>query len=127
MPVDLSTFREGFEAQGDKRFMVWTYSTTDRIGEVLKPGYFTTANQSVRVGDLVFLGTEPRTPSPTDKGPVGESRRALLMVTANNLRGVQVRLVQDYGGPHDPGPEPMALTPAPILVPSGRRSAARGG
>ncbi len=110
MPVTMSTLREGIESQGDWRFNLWTYGTHDVLAEVLKPGYFTSANWSLRVGDMILVGTEPKWVGPLNP-MVGESRRALLMVTANDEKGVQTRLAMDFGGPYDPGPEPMALTP----------------
>jgi hypothetical protein len=106
----MNTLREGIESQGNWRFNLWTYGTHDVLAEVLEPGYFTRARWSVRVGDMILVGTEPQRMGPIDP-PVGESRRALLMVTVNDMKGVQTRLVLDFGGPYDAGPAPMALTP----------------
>ena len=103
MAFQSNGLRDAFEGQGEPGFMVWTYASFDPLEAIMEPGYFTGMSR-FRVGDLVYVGTSPRpADSPWTRLQTSrEIRRALLMIKGRDARGrMQVRLVQDYGGPDD--------------------------
>ncbi len=91
-----------FGAQSEEGFNWYTYSTADRLAEVLAPGYFDPVRKKLRPGDLLLVGTEIPPPQPWYTQRF-EQRRALLMVASVPEQGpVTVRLVADFGTPADP-------------------------
>ena len=102
MAFRADSIRPAFEAQGNEAFTVWAYSSGDRLGQVLSPGYFASASRAFRPGDLIYVGLA----SPPRGQPIDSKqrllRRALLMVsTVGGEPSVTTRLVQDIGGPLD--------------------------
>ena len=47
----------GIEAQGELGFTYWTYATSDELREVLTADYFGSMCRSMRVGDMILVGT----------------------------------------------------------------------
>jgi len=95
--------RDAFEGQGDAGFTVWSYATFDPLEAVLTSGYFNSCKR-LAVGDLIFVGTRPRPVTSAWMAAQKQTpiRRALLMVADRDAWGqINVRLVQDYGGPGD--------------------------
>jgi hypothetical protein len=127
MPVRVDDLLRVFGAENDKPFNVWTYSTLDGLAEVLAKGYFRRCHRELRLGDLIFCGTD----QPADHTEIEtkrDRRRCLLMVTSVAAEGIEVRLVQDWGSPEaapEPGPAPRKRAPAllgrPVRARIGRR------
>jgi hypothetical protein len=104
-------FAYAFEAQGELGFTYWTYATSDELREVLTADYFGSMCRSMRVGDVILVGTRPQPSVSPWRSSNGETRRVLLMVNDVDPGGiVRVRVVQDYGRPEDPDAE-LALPP----------------
>jgi hypothetical protein len=89
-----------FDVAGDHAFRIWGYGTTDSLEEVISPGYFVGAPQTLGPGDLVVIRTVPRF-DPVRERTQGEHRLAWAMVRRNG-GGVVLRLVDDLGRPTDP-------------------------
>lgn len=103
MPFASHRIAHAFEAQGELGFSYWTYATNDTLKEVLAADYFGAMARSMRVGDMILVGTRPRPALDPWHNVSGEIRRVLLMVSEVEPGGiVRVRLAQDYGRPEDP-------------------------
>jgi hypothetical protein len=99
-----SDLQEAFFVPGTRAFRVYGYGTSDRLEEVLAPGYFGAAGGLVRPGDLIYVRAR------ADGRPAGAEpavRMALVMVQSGARGAVNVRLVQDFGRTD----EPAALAP----------------
>jgi hypothetical protein len=110
-----SDLQEAFFVPGTCAFRVYGYGTSDRLEEVLAPGYFGGASGLLRPGDLIYVRTR------ADGRPAGAEpavRMALVMVRSGARGAVNVRLVQDFGRTDEPdalaatGPALPALAPA---------------
>jgi hypothetical protein len=121
-----SDLQEAFFVPGTRAFRVYGYGTSDRLEEVLAPGYFGAAGGLVRPGDLIYVRAR------ADGRPAGAEpavRMALVMVQSGARGAVNVRLVQDFGRTDDPdavdatGPVLPAAAAAPATPP--KRSSGR--
>jgi hypothetical protein len=104
--------QEAFFVPGGHAFRVYGYGTTDRLEEVLRPGYFALARGQLRPGELIYVSIAKGSNDGT-----GEPRMALVMVQKDardaGVAGGSVRLVQDFGGPGDPARPTAAEVPTP--------------
>ena len=111
-PFAAHPLRVAFEGQGEYGFFAWTDSTHDPVETVLEEGDFRTTGDCLHPGDLIFAGVSPRPANSPWSLPTGPMRRVLPMVTGHEGAAVEVRLVQDYGGPDDPS-VPLREPPKP--------------
>ena len=132
-----SDLQEAFFVPGTHPFRVYGYGTADPLEQVLTPNYFAAARGLLRPGELIYVSTYPEERRGGRAEP-GEPRMALVMVRAD-ARGAEraaasVRLVQDFGRPHDPSdtldvPPPSAAEaatpPAPVKRGRGRPPGSR--
>jgi len=132
MPVRVDDLLRVFGAENDKPFNVWTYSTLDGLAEVLTKGYFRRCHRELRLGDLIFCGTD-QSADHTEIHTKRDRRRCLLMVTSVAAEGIEVRLVQDWGSPEaapEARPAPrkrvIALLGRPVRARIGRRARRSG-
>ena len=122
--VRLENLQRAFGAETALPLSVWTYSTVDPLKEVLAKGYFRGCLRELRLGDLILCATD----EPADwKGITGKCRRrrVLLMVTSTDWRGIETRVVQDWGSPAAPArrrqPAPWADLLPTVTLPARRR------
>lgn len=98
MTVRLEYLQRAFGAENALPLSFWTYSTVDPLEEVLAKGYFRQCMSQFRLGDLVICATD----EPTNRHDIlgkRDRRRVLLMVTLLDWRGIETRVVQDWGSP----------------------------
>jgi hypothetical protein len=113
-----SLLQPAFAAQGEDRYVAYSFATDDPFEQVIAPDYFKDAQRKLKPGDLIFVGTEP--PADRRKGPsaTGRIRRALLMVSVSEPGHLECRVVQDFGTPAGPVPEPANPPAGETNVPS---------
>lgn len=98
MTARLEDLQRAFGAETALPLSVWTYATLDPLEAVLAKGYFKGCLSQFRLGDLLLCATD-EVPNRHEVAGEHRRRRALLMVTAMDWRGIETRLVQDLGTP----------------------------
>ena len=100
--------QEAFFVPGDHAFRVWGFSTTDRLADVLRPGYFTTSGL-LHLGELIYVRMQAQPPHRLRHLAPAPVHMALLMVVQTGEPGAAVvRLVQDFGQTAGPADQPAA-------------------
>ncbi len=110
MPCQVSKLCHAFCVQGGDEWACWAYGDNCPVDEMLKPGFFNPAHTLLRTGDLVLLGSVPKTLGPARLCRSDGGRKLLAMVAAIEMAQVRLRVLIDFGRPADPDlPQGAAL------------------